>query len=224
MLILCRVTDTAIAGRFVLEFTWLCDSVLFTMIDVPPDALLGGLFIWLYIACCLIFNLSFLLKISLWHITHGHKFLIMSVNSSRLAFEPLMLHCMILFVLQVCLGPIIILVGRCFASHVWFVDWLWLVGIVSWVSILPKGGSTFSYILVIFRLFHFSWGRFYFAFSFVFGGRSLAWFAPSLVWWFFLVCIFYKVGFIKRFGYGFLSIGLFCFSNKCGSILCIWTT
>ena len=36
-------------------------------------------------------------------------------------------------------------------SHVWFVDWLWLVGIVSWVSILSKGGGgTFSYILVIF--------------------------------------------------------------------------
>ena len=30
-------------------------------------------------------------------------------------------------------------------------DWLCLVGIVSGVSILPKGGGTFSYFLVFFR-------------------------------------------------------------------------
>ena len=38
-IVLCRVTDTAIACRFVFKFIWLCSSVLFTMMDVPPDAL-----------------------------------------------------------------------------------------------------------------------------------------------------------------------------------------
>ena len=128
LIVLCRVTDTAIASRFVFKFTWLWGSILFTMIDVPPDALLVCLFIWLYIVCCLIFNLSFSFKKVSWrHITHGRKFLMMSVNWSKLAFVPLMFHYMILFILQVCFGPIVFLVGRCFVSHVWFVDWLWLV-------------------------------------------------------------------------------------------------
>ena len=35
-------------------------------------------------------------------------------------------------------------------------DWLWLIGIVSSVSILSKGGGIFGYIFVIFRLFHHS--------------------------------------------------------------------
>ena len=86
-------------------------------------------------------------------------------------------------------------------------------------------GVTFGYIFVIFGLFHFSWGWFYFAFSSVFGGWLMAWLAPFLVWWFFLICIFYKVGFIWRFGYGLVfHLVLFCFSEGCGSILYIWIT
>ena len=38
-IVLCRVTDTAIACRFVFKFIWLCGSVLFTIIDVLPDVL-----------------------------------------------------------------------------------------------------------------------------------------------------------------------------------------
>ena len=45
LIVLCRVTDTAIAYRFVFKFIWLCGSVLFMIIDVPPDALVC-LFIW----------------------------------------------------------------------------------------------------------------------------------------------------------------------------------
>ena len=46
------------------------------------------------------FNLSFSFKKVSWrHITLGSKFLMISVNSSKLAFVPLMFHCMILFVL-----------------------------------------------------------------------------------------------------------------------------
>ena len=45
LIVLCRVTDTAIACRFVFKFIWLCGRVLFTIIDVPPDALLVCLFI-----------------------------------------------------------------------------------------------------------------------------------------------------------------------------------
>ena len=39
LIVLCRVTDTAIACRFVSKFIRLCGSVLFTIMDVPPDAL-----------------------------------------------------------------------------------------------------------------------------------------------------------------------------------------
>ena len=61
LIVLCRVTDTAIACRFVFKFIWLCSSVLFTIIDVPPDALAVCLFISLYIVCCFMFS-HFLLK------------------------------------------------------------------------------------------------------------------------------------------------------------------
>ena len=39
LIVLCRVTDTAIACRFMFKFIWLCSSVLFIIKDVPPDAL-----------------------------------------------------------------------------------------------------------------------------------------------------------------------------------------
>ena len=39
LIVLCRVTDTATACRFVFKLIWLCGSVLFTTIDAPPDAL-----------------------------------------------------------------------------------------------------------------------------------------------------------------------------------------
>ena len=39
LIVLSRVNDTAIACRFMFEFTWLGSSVLLTIIDVPPDAL-----------------------------------------------------------------------------------------------------------------------------------------------------------------------------------------
>ena len=46
------------------------------------------------------FNLSFSFKNVSWRdITLGHKFLMISVSSSRLAFVSLMFYCMILFVL-----------------------------------------------------------------------------------------------------------------------------
>ena len=45
LIVLCRVTDTALACRFVFKFIWLCSSVLFIIIDVPPDALAVCLFI-----------------------------------------------------------------------------------------------------------------------------------------------------------------------------------
>ena len=38
LIVMCRVTDTAIACRFV--FIWLCSSVLFMIRDVLPDAFL----------------------------------------------------------------------------------------------------------------------------------------------------------------------------------------
>ena len=47
LIVLCRVTDTAIACRFVFKFIWLSGSVLFTIIDVPPDALVVCIFIYL---------------------------------------------------------------------------------------------------------------------------------------------------------------------------------
>ena len=50
LIILCRVTDTAIACRFVLKFIWLCGSVLFMMIDVPPGDLVC---VYLIIYCVL---------------------------------------------------------------------------------------------------------------------------------------------------------------------------
>ena len=90
----CRVTDTTIACRFV--FIWLCGIVLFTIIDVPSDTLI--VFIRLCIVCCLMFNLLFSFKKKfLGNITLGHMFLMISVSSSRLAFVPLMFHCMIFF-------------------------------------------------------------------------------------------------------------------------------
>ena len=52
------------------------------------------------IVCCLMFNLSFYFeKVSWNHITLGHKFLIISICSPRLAFVPLMFYCMIFFFL-----------------------------------------------------------------------------------------------------------------------------
>ena len=45
VIVLCRVTDTAIASRFVFKLIWLFSRVLFTIIDVPPDALVACLFI-----------------------------------------------------------------------------------------------------------------------------------------------------------------------------------
>ena len=60
LIVLCRVTDTAIACRFVFKFIWLCSSVLFTMIDVPPDALPMCLFDYMCVALYIICH--FLLK------------------------------------------------------------------------------------------------------------------------------------------------------------------
>ena len=48
LIVLCRVTDTAIAYRFVFKFIWLCGSVLFTIIDVPPDALVVFVYLIIY--------------------------------------------------------------------------------------------------------------------------------------------------------------------------------
>ena len=45
LIVLGRVTDTVIACRLVFKFIRLCGSVLFTMMDVPPDALFVCLFI-----------------------------------------------------------------------------------------------------------------------------------------------------------------------------------
>ena len=45
LIVLYRVIDTAIACRFVFKFVWLCSSVLFTIIDVPPDVLVVSLLI-----------------------------------------------------------------------------------------------------------------------------------------------------------------------------------
>ena len=56
LIVLCRVTDTTIACRFVFKTISLCGSVLFTIIDVLPDALVVCSFIWLYIVCCLMFS------------------------------------------------------------------------------------------------------------------------------------------------------------------------
>ena len=38
LIVLGRVTDTAIARRFLFKFIWLCSSVLFTIINVSSDA------------------------------------------------------------------------------------------------------------------------------------------------------------------------------------------
>ena len=66
-------------------------------------------------------------------------------------------------------------------------------------------GVTFSYILVIFRWFHFYWGWFYFAFSSVFGGRSLALFAP-----FFCLMVLFGLHFL--YGVLFKSLVVVLFS------------
>ena len=59
LIVLRRVTDTAIACRFVFKFIWLYGRILFTIIDTPSDTLVVCLFHYI---CCLIFNLSFSFK------------------------------------------------------------------------------------------------------------------------------------------------------------------
>ena len=48
LIVLCRVTDTAIASRLVFKFIWLYGSVLFTIIDVSSDALIVFIYLIIY--------------------------------------------------------------------------------------------------------------------------------------------------------------------------------
>ena len=47
LIVLCRIIDTAIACRFAFKFIWLGSSVLFMIIDIPPDGL--AVFVYLII-------------------------------------------------------------------------------------------------------------------------------------------------------------------------------
>ena len=49
-------------------------------------------------------------------------------------------------------------------SHVWFVDWLWLIGIVSSVSILFKGVGYFWLYFCNFQIVSFFQGMILFCF------------------------------------------------------------